>query len=996
MRRFLLLGCALQMFCMAPPGVAETTPPDAPDTAQLRAWIVEMKSRERGPFQHIRWFCRDGSILEPVPYACQEHGGGVQHGEWSARTRQIRDAGYPVANILADLLPADVLGADADPAFFSMLLLEKFLIAFDDGWVFRRARSYRGALQEYDEQESANRILLALLAHPQYSRQFFLLREAVRLLPHGIPVSTMTQIRGLSTQLAERDPGFARLRDKIHVAPDGEDAQRVLAYVQAAGSTPEEPADYERLAAMIDNAYTRKPLPALLSRLERRVGKAPLAGKLHGLQADLAAMPAPADQLRLAGDVLIFLREYLPELGAPAVQLQALDTSLAAGMLAFTSSRALLESLSGASRSERLAWMHWSARVLYGLGLLTRYELEQLTRSFGWLQQPSVGLSAYRQELRYLGLPASWTERRLTYHFGDAIARLRQIEPLADLYVPDRLRSTPLLFYANVLDSLLEDAARLDAVQHSLLGRPLQSGLRPLNPGIARGTLHSDTNAALPVAGDRSGIWLVPETTPELPPVAGILTLGEGNALSHVQLLARNLGIPNVVVSEGLVDSLRALHGERIMLAVSPGGRVWLERDGPQWDAFFDGTPESPRAAMLRVNLEKLDLSYRGFLPTRELRADDSGRRVGPKAAQVGELMHRFPGMVSPGLTIPFGVYRSVLDRPRIEGQPESMFDWMAARYAEMAQVEEGTRAEMLPGFLADVRDWLAGQSLAPEVRAALRRSMQETFGDEGSYGVFVRSDTNVEDLPGFTGAGLNRTVPNVVGFDAVLDAVREVWASPFSERAFAWRQGLMDRPEHVYASVLLHQSVAAEKSGVMVTADLDTGDTRFLTIVTNYGVGGGVEGQAGETLRIYLPTGQTRLVSSATARRMRVLNRTGGSSIVPAPAPDHLLQPGELAQLVELAGALPDVYPGMVDATGAPAPADIEFGFEDGRLRLFQIRPFLRNTEALQNLFLARMDRPEDATRPADTVDLAEVPPQAAQDTEGEAPDVPEQGRPE
>ena len=45
--------------------------------------------------------------------------------------------------------------------------------------------------------------------------------------------------------------------------------------------------------------------------------------------------------------------------------------------------------------------------------------------------------------------------------------------------------------------------------------------------------------------------------------MAGILTLGEGSSLSHVQLLARNLGIPNVVVGREFADAARAMHEGR-------------------------------------------------------------------------------------------------------------------------------------------------------------------------------------------------------------------------------------------------------------------------------------------------------------------------------------------------------------------------------------------------------------------------------------------------
>src|SRR5690606_28438327 len=116
-----------------------------------------------------------------------------------------------------------------------------------------------------------------------------------------------------------------------------------------------------------------------------------------------------------------------------------------------------------------------------------------------------------------------------------------------------------------------------------------------------------------------------------------------------------------------------------------------------------------------------------------------------------------------------------------------------------------------------------------------------------------------IEDLPGFTGAGLNKTVPNVVGFDAIVAALREVWASPFSERAYGWRQDLMDQPEHVYVSVLLHRSVPNEKSGVLITADVDSGNREALTVAVSPGVGGGVDGEAAESVLIDTRSGDRR-----------------------------------------------------------------------------------------------------------------------------------------
>ena len=183
-------------------------------------------------------------------------------------------------------------------------------------------------------------------------------------------------------------------------------------------------------------------------------------------------------------------------------------------------------------------------------------------------------------------------------------------------------------------------------------------------------------------------------------------------------------------------------------------------------------------------------------------------------------------------------------------------------------------------------------------LRARLRPAMEQVLGGEGGYGVFVRSDTNVEDLSGFTGAGLNLTVPNVVGFERAMRALSDVWASPYSARAYGWRQMHMAEPQHVYTSVLLLKSVPAEKSGVLVTADVDSGDPSWLSVAVNEGVGGAVDGQLAESLRIHRATGAVRLLTSATAPKQRVLLPQGGVSQVPASGAEAVLSPSEIQAL--------------------------------------------------------------------------------------------------
>jgi phosphoenolpyruvate synthase/pyruvate phosphate dikinase len=221
-----------------------------------------------------------------------------------------------------------------------------------------------------------------------------------------------------------------------------------------------------------------------------------------------------------------------------------------------------------------------------------------------------------------------------------------------------------------------------------------------------------------------------------------------------------------------------------------------------------------------------------------------------------------------------------------------------------------------------------------------------------------VRSDTNVEDLPGFTGAGLNLTVVNVVGFENVLEAINRVWASPFSERAFRWRQAYMENPEHIYASVLLLKSVPSDKSGVMVTADIDTGQTGWLTIAVNEGVGGAVAGQTSEELRVNMSDGKVRLMAQATDPYKTVILREGGMTKMPASGNAAVLNPENIQALIEFARTVPGRFPILKDVQGDPVPADIEFGFYRDSLVLFQIRPFLESSRARKNLFLNRLDQ--------------------------------------
>jgi len=945
---------SLLLVFLVTPTLAASTPPDQ---AKLRGQIEAIKKAPRGPFSQIRWFCNDGTVLPPKAYACGNHGGGVQHGQWTAEVEKLRADGYLIANVLADLDIDPMVGAPGYSDHLNQILIEKFLIAVDDGWIFRQARYYRGALQAEDETEGARKLLLGMAGKEAWTDRGFLpLRVGANLLDHGADTVNVTEIRQLSLALSNQDPKFMSIRVKIHNAPEQSDAKLVREYA-AKVTDASRKAEYEGLAAKIDKGYAGATLDNVLQQLQTTLADDPeLAKSIAAASKTLKNSQAPAVKFAVTAQLMADIRKRLPRMKGAAKRLAAVDAGLALEVAHFTAATALTKRLPDMTRRECLTWLQESAVALYGSGLISAIQQKDLQAAAASLKGNKGPLKSYKAVLDYLARAPGWGSQSMRFHFFESEQKLTTIEPLTVRFTQDLLRGSPLFFYSGVLNQLLRDANQMVGLPHELFGKEVGGGLRSLNPGLARGTLKVSTQGTSANLS-QDGIYLLPETVAELPPVAGILTAGEGNPLSHVQLLARNLGIPNVAVDQEMIPALTAHKDRQVILAASPAGAVQLFLDEGQLDDMF--AKQKAPATLIQPDLEKLDLTMRDLVPMNQLRASDSGRTVGPKAAKLGELHHHYPDAVAQGLAIPFGVFRGLLDQPRGSGS-QTVFDWIVSEYDRLQKMPAGSapREKATEAFRRQLEQWILTADPGDAFREKLRAGMAEVFGKDGSYGVFVRSDTNVEDLAGFTGAGLNLTVANVVGHDAVLKAISRVWASPFTNRAFAWRQAHMEEPEHVYTSILLLQSVPVEKSGVMVTRDIDTGDMGWLSVVVNEGVGGGVDGQAAESLRINTKTGDVRRLAQATATWRKVVAPGGGVVRELVSGAPEVLARKEIDQLIKLAEGLPQRFPAILDAAGQPAPADIEFGFLKNKLRLFQIRPFLESAQARQNDYLTGLDK--------------------------------------
>jgi hypothetical protein len=642
-----------------------------------------MKESPRGPFSGIRWYCKDGTVLPPAEYACANHGGGVQHGEWSVRTKQLRSQGYRVATLLAGIDAGKAVAAPDFPDAYAQLLVEKFLLAIDNGWICARRCSIAAPCRRRTSAKGLQPAAGNGGAAGWIGNRFVALRTGVRMLPHGLDTASAQKVRQMAAALSERDPGFTALRVRIHGAPEASDAVRVRTH--AAAERPELRASYEELAAEIDRVYQPKPLDQTLDAAARAFSHEPAIRKsLSDARETYLRDTDVVSRYRLTADVLMSLRRGLQRIKSAPDRLRALDLSIAVEEENLRLGNTIRAVVDKVQRGGDVMLMRAAADAGYGIGLLNERERSSLQKSFETLSVPEASLRTYKSELRYLGLVPGWGTQQLRFQFGEAMDKLAEIEPKAELFVQDQLRGSPLLFYSQGLDALNHDANGLAGVCNTVFGKEISVGFNALNPGIARGVLHTNPEMRRAAQFRPDGIYVLPETIADLPPIAGILTAGAGNPLSHVQLLARNLGIPNVAVDQSVLPFLQQANGRRAVMAVSSGGLVEIADDGPQWDAMF-GKAEQPGANVtFEPDLNKLDLSVRNFVSLDALRAKDSGRIVGPKAAKLGELKANFPDKVAPGVGIPFGLYRAtVLDRP-YKNTGQSVFEWMVQSFRKL------------------------------------------------------------------------------------------------------------------------------------------------------------------------------------------------------------------------------------------------------------------------------------------------------------------------
>lgn len=935
---------------------------------QIETWITQYKKDLRGPYKEIRWFCEDGSIIPPKE-KCPEPG-GVQRASYKNEVITLGERNHIfLGQILATTPREDFWDAANYYSRLKQYQLEQYLRATDDGWILRKGQYYRGAVQTEDETAWGKDFLTWLLKKDAaISEQFYLVRQAVRDIPHGADDSQTQTIRALSKSIAEDYSAFESLRVKIHGQPEAKDLQAVRAFrgthQEKINAAPARKQSFDRLIQEMQAYYQPLNLQDLQPVISFLPADAPISQQLTNYVSTFSSESGSPEALKETALLLELIREQILSIPGGQARLALMDLSIALEDLYFRESPGWQPQ----TPVELMEKICHGATAATGVGLVEMWESAALYGELDAPKDPEISLYRLTRYVNRAQSLVEWGAGTVRGAYQDVVNLFGNFEPLAYGFYDDRIRSSVLLDLGITIGRLGDFLAAEANLSNQIMDLPNASAARGLNPGIAKGELVVVTDAGEEMETESNKIYIFMRPPSDLKPVAGIATATEGNMVSHVQLLARNLAIPNAVLTPQNLEDLKRFAGQEIFYAVSPKGTVVMkpasQMTAAEQELFAVKARSEERIA---VPAEKIVLSQNRILNLREVDATSSGKLCGPKAANLGQLKKLFPDQVVEGFVIPFGIFRDHMEQP-MPGQQTSYWGFLTSIF-EQAHVRsrDGASTEAVENYvlgeMTTLREAIKKMPLLPAFEQDLRQNFLQVLGKNiGEVPVFLRSDTNMEDLKEFTGAGLNLTIFNAVDANKIIAGIKDVWASPYTERSFKWRQRYLLNPENVYPSILVIPSVDVEYSGVMITKGIVSGDDLDLTIAFSRGAGGAVDGQAAESWLIS-HYGRNDLLSPAREPSYRRLPATGGTRKVATGFAQPVLNQGNVNDLRALAKEINEKLPKSagIDTEG---PFDIELGFLDNKIWLFQVRPFVENKNAASSAYLASISPEMPATK--------------------------------
>jgi pyruvate, water dikinase len=333
--------------------------------------------------------------------------------------------------------------------------------------------------------------------------------------------------------------------------------------------------------------------------------------------------------------------------------------------------------------------------------------------------------------------------------------------------------------------------------------------------------------------------------------------------------------------------------------------------------------------------------------------------KVGGKNSSLGEMISHLSEV---GVQVPGGfattaaAFREFLDQ-----------SGLAARIQETLTTLDTDDTRALAATGQQIRQWIMETPLQEPLENEIReawKTMQSRYGED--LAVAVRSSATAEDLPDASFAGQQETFLNVVGLDAVLEKIHEVFASLYNDRAIAYRvhHGFEHHDVALSAGIQLMVRAGSGAAGVIFTLDTESGYRGVVFITSSYGLGESVVQGAVNPDEFYLFKPNLKAGKPAILRRSlgskatrMVYGKGGGVTTEDTPEGERLafsINDEEATALARMAVTIEEHY---------GRPMDIEWGKdgETGELFILQARPETVKSRSGQAMERFRLEQTGD-----------------------------------
>jgi pyruvate,water dikinase len=298
--------------------------------------------------------------------------------------------------------------------------------------------------------------------------------------------------------------------------------------------------------------------------------------------------------------------------------------------------------------------------------------------------------------------------------------------------------------------------------------------------------------------------------------------------------------------------------------------------------------------------------------------------QVGGKAVNLTRLQ-RFGQTVPPWYAVTTRAFRGTLRESGLDRE-------IARRLDDVAEGDDAAWKNAAEEIQARIRDLEIPAHLAESITRA-----HDGLIPAGAF-VAVRSSATAEDTATDSFAGIHDSFLYIRGREEIFQAIKNVWASAYNERALAYRRARRISLNEISIGVLVQHMIDAKISGVLFSVNPNSGDVHEVVVSSLYGSGEGLV-SAGLEADTFVVDKETLEATHDVVEKTEqfVLDEQAGGGLKRIPVPGDLRKRSSLTneqlQVLTLAGKQIE--------TSFGRPQDVEFCWdEDGRLFILQARP--------------------------------------------------------